>query len=105
MSLKGRFRYIHACPGSTYEDMHEMLHERPVKEISLRTFREAIGLQQWRWITRELGYDRDFSITRDWHVGYYSGTYRSVPAVWLTHSRIEHIFTLDGKLGPSLSRR
>lgn len=104
MSLKGRFHFIHRCVGSTYEDIQEMLNEHPVKEISLRTFREAIGIQQWKELTRDLGYDRNFPISREDYVSYHSGTYRSVPAVWLVWSGFEYIFTLDGKLGPSAAR-
>ena len=66
-------------------------------------FAKAIGSQAWRDIQASLGYDRDFPITKDWHVGYYKGVFRGVPCYFLRHSRIEHIYTLDGKLGPSLA--
>jgi hypothetical protein len=99
MSLRGRFVFIHACPESTYEDMRLLLETERL--ISLRTFREAIGLQQWRELIASLGYSRDFPISRDWHVEYAKGIYRGVPAVFLRWSRTEYIFTLDGRLGPS----
>lgn len=97
---KGSYLFVTDCVGSTYEDISALAEHE--KEISLRTFREAIGVGQWKDLTRNLGYDRDFSISRDWHVGYYRGVYRGVPAVYLRHSRIEYIFTLDGKVGRSL---
>ncbi len=71
--------------------------------VSLATFRRAVGRAQWRDINATLGYDRHFPISKDWHVGYYKGTYRDVPCYFLRHSRIEHIFTLEGRLGPSLA--
>lgn len=74
------------------------------ESIARRTFQLAIGPAAWREIQQALGYDRDFPIRRDWHVGYYKSFYRGVPAVFLRHSRIEHIFTLDGVVGASLAR-
>lgn len=98
-TLRGRFYYIHSCPASTYEDIQALIaSEQP---ITRRAFREAIGLEAWRELLINLGYDRYFPITRDWHVGYYRGIYRETLAVFLRHSRIEYIFTLDGQLGPS----
>lgn len=103
MRLRDRFRFIHACPASTYEDIRLLLETE--REISLRTFREAVGLRGWRELIGNLGYDREFPISRDWHVGYFRGIYRDVPAVYLRWSGMEHIFTLDGKLGPSQGDR
>jgi class 3 adenylate cyclase len=73
--------------------------------VSRATFARAVGPEEWKRVQKELGYDRDFSISRDWHVGYDKGTYRGVPAYWLTHSAIEWIFTLDGEQGKSRARR
>ncbi len=71
--------------------------------VSLETFRRAVGLAQWRTISGDLGYGRSFPISKDWHVGYYKGTYRGVPCYFLRHSGIEHIFTQGGRQGPSLA--
>lgn len=102
MSTKnGNFVYVHSCPDSTYEDIQAL--QSTERDISLTTFRKAIGPVRWKEIVANLGYDRHFPITRDWHVRYFRGVYRGVPCVFLRHSKIEHIFTLDGKLGPSLS--
>ena len=99
MQLAGRFRYVHSCPSSTYEDIQALMASE--RSVSLATFRKAIGPEQWREIRDNLGYDRDLPISKDWHVGYYKGVYRHVPAYFLRHSRIEYIFTLDGEMGPS----
>lgn len=95
----GKFHFVHACPDSTYADIRALMESET--SVSLATFRRAIGPEQWREIRDNLGYDRSLPISKDWHVGYYKGVYRHVPAYFLRHSRIEYIFTLDGKMGPS----
>jgi hypothetical protein len=97
----GRYHYVMSCPGSTYEDIQAL--QESEQPVSRATFAKAIGPQAWRDIQANLGYDRDFSITKDWHVGYYKGVFRGVPCYFLRHSHIEYIYTLDGKLGPSLA--
>ena len=99
MKNAGQFHYVHSCPESTYEDIQALMESE--QDVSLQTFRKAIGPAQWREIKQALGYDRSFPISKDWHVRYYKGVYRHVPAYFVRHSRIEHIFTLGGKVGPS----
>lgn len=89
------FRFLTTCvtaPGPTPgEDITAMVEAG--REITRRTF--------LRWVDREdltlwetaLGYDRDFPMSRDWHVRYARSTYRGVPCVYFDHSRIEHVFT------------
>jgi hypothetical protein len=101
VKLAGRFHFVHSCPSSTYEDIQALMASE--KSVELATFRSAIGLKQWREIRDNLGYDRHLSISKDWHVRYYKGVYRHVPAYFLRHSRIEFIFTLGGEVGPSHS--
>jgi DNA repair protein RadC len=102
-SENGRYRFVTDCISSTYEDISAL--KESVSSLTSRTaFARALGPAEWKAIQRQLGYDRDFPISRDWHVGYDKGTYRGVPAYWLTHSGIEYIFTLDGKQGASLAR-
>jgi hypothetical protein len=103
MKLAGRFHFVHSCPGSTAEDIRSMLDDTPVESIALATFRAAIGPEQWREIQSNLGYSRYTPISKDWHIAFFKGTYRGTPAYWLTWSAMEYIFTLDGKMGPSLA--
>jgi hypothetical protein len=98
-ATEGRYQYVHSCADSTYEDIQAL--QASEKEVGIDSFRRAIGTQAWRELQANLGYDRDFPISRDWAVRYGKGTYRGVPCYFCRHSRIEHIFTLDGKLGPS----
>ena len=87
------FEFATDCVGSTYEAISALKEsERP---IGLRTFREAIGVPAWRDIQKQLGYGNDFRISRDWHVGYYKGTYLGRRAVFIRWSGIEYIFTKE----------
>lgn len=95
----GPYRYVHNCTSSTQEDIRRM--QESAVEVSRNAFARAVGPDEWKSIQRRLGYSRDFPISRDWHVNYEKGTYRGVPAYWLTHSHIEWIFTLNGEVGPS----
>lgn len=97
----GRFLYVHSCPSSTYEDIQNLIENE--EQVSMATFRAAIGPVQWRDITAQLGYDKYLPISKDWHVVYGRSVYRGVPCYFLRHSRIEYIFTLGGRLGPSLA--
>jgi hypothetical protein len=92
---EGRYSFVTDCIGADGYDIREMRGEG--KAISVDTFRKAIGQERWKDIQAQLGYGRSLPIRKDWHVGYYRGTYRGVPAVYLVWSGIEYVFTLDGK--------
>ena len=97
----GDFRYLHSCPSSTYEDITDMTDK--ATDITRRTFMKYVNREDREMVERDLGYDRDFPITRDWHVSYSKSVYRGQPCVYLTHSAIEYIFTPNGQCGPSLA--
>jgi hypothetical protein len=103
VSDQGCYLFVHSCPGAQCGEDIQALRESEV-QITRQTFARKIGLEQWKWLQAELGYDRDFPISQaDWQIPYYKGTYRGVPAVFLEWSGFEYIFTLDGELGPSLA--
>ncbi len=97
----GRYQFVTDCIRSTYEDIQALMASE--QAVSRTAVARAIGPVAWRDWQRDMGYDKDFPISRDWHVGYFKGTFRGVPAYFIRHSRIEHIFTLDGKVGASLA--
>lgn len=100
----GRYRFVHSCPGAESGKDIQLLCESE-RQITRQTFARKLAPGQWEWIQRELGYDRYLPISSaDWQIGYYKGVYRGVKAVFLDWSAMEYIFTLDGKLGPSVSR-
>ncbi len=84
------FEFATNCINSDYDSIQELVAtEEP---IARATFAKKIGPEQWKELQQTLGYDRDFPISKDWHVGYYKGVYRGLPAVFLRWSRIEYIF-------------
>lgn len=91
----GRYRFVTSCIDADGDDINEM--RRAGESVSLRTFRTAVGADEWRMIQEALGYDRYMPISSDRHVGYFRGIYRGVPAYYLVWSAIEHVFTLDGR--------
>ena len=101
-SENGRYRFVTDCISSTYEDISAL--KESGEDVSRTAFARALGPAEWKAIQKELGYDRDFPISGDWHVDYRKGTYRGVPAYYLVWSGIEYIFTLDGQQGASLAR-
>jgi hypothetical protein len=97
----GRYLFVHACTGAASgRDIHAL--QRDATPITLRTFAQKIGAQQWRQLQKERGYGRHFPISRDRMVRYFKSTYRGVPAVYFLYSSTEYIYTLDGRLGPSI---
>lgn len=85
-----RYQFETDCIGSTSEAIRDLVDGET--SITLRTFREAIGLEQWRELQATLGYDRDLPISRDWAIGFYKSTYLGRPAVFARWSHIEYIF-------------
>ena len=85
-----RYHFVTNCIASDSQSIRDLVDSQ--KDITLRTFREAIGVSQWKELLATLGYDRHLPISRDWHVGYYKSVYQGNPAVFLRHSAIEWIF-------------
>jgi hypothetical protein len=92
------YHFVTNCIGSDSESIRDLVDSE--KSISLRTFREHIGVSQWKELLAMFGYDRHLPISRDWHVGYYKGVYQGKPAVFLRHSAIEWIFVAGVRRAP-----
>jgi hypothetical protein len=88
------YRFVTNCIGSDSVSIRDMIETE--KDISLATFRRRIGPEQWKEIQANLGYDRHFPISKDWHIGYYESVYQGAPAVFLRHSGVEWIFVAAG---------
>jgi len=84
------YQFVTDCRSSDNESISSLKGSE--EEISLGQFRRRIGMPQWKQLQAELGYDRDFPISGDWHIGYYRGIYQGQPAVFLRWSGIEFIF-------------
>ena len=86
---QGEFGFVFTCPGSTYETIHYLV-DVTAQPISYKTFRLYADLDS-------LGQDHPalYRISRpdNWSVSFDKGFLPSgIPAVWLTWSRIEHVF-------------
>lgn len=86
----GGYRFETDCIGSDSASIRDMVDQE--RSITLRTFREAIGLQAWKELQATLGYDRFTPISRDWAVSFHKSVYRGLPAVYVRWSHIEYIF-------------
>jgi hypothetical protein len=85
-----RKTFITDCISSDGESINAM--KDGSVDISRSTFVRHTDNESRQDIERSLGYGKDFSITKDWHVGYSKGTYRGKPCVYMTWSAIEYIF-------------
>jgi 8-oxo-dGTP pyrophosphatase MutT (NUDIX family) len=101
--LRGRFRYVTNCVngphGSGGEAIHEMTERS--RDISYAALLGAVGRKglaevfpSYDWSRRPM----DLTMQKDYHVRYYRSVWRGIPCVYVVHSAIEYIFTLDGKL-------
>lgn len=89
--MKRNYRFVTDCIGSTYEAISAL--KESATDITRQTFQKYVDPKDWQELQSRLGYDKHFHISRDWHVGYWKGTYLGRPAVYVTWSAIEHIFT------------
>lgn len=87
----GDYHFLIDCTQANGRDINNM--KETGREITRRTFLKYVNTESLKTVEKNLGYDRDFPMSRDWHVSYHRGTYRGVPAVWFIWSCIEHIFT------------
>jgi hypothetical protein len=62
------------------------------REITRRQFLGWVHPEDMKGAERDLGYDRDFRMTTDWHVAYYQSFYEGKPCVYFCHSHIEWVF-------------
>lgn len=99
VSGQGRYRFVTDCIHSTGPDIARLVDG--ATKISQRTFRHKLAAGEWKALSDRLGYDRHLLLSSDPFVGYFKSVYRGAPAVFMTWSGIEQVFTLDGKQGPS----
>lgn len=90
-----RYRFVTDCINADGRDIQEMVDSGEL--VTRATFVRHTDDTERREMEVAMGYDV-FPITKDWHVAYFKGFYRGVPAYWMTWSAIEYVFTLDGKV-------
>lgn len=90
-----RYSYETCCVNSDGPSINAM--QEASKQISRSTFlRHARDVNEWaRDMSYSVGSERGLHLKDDWHVDYRRSTYRGRPCVYVVHSMIEYIWTLD----------
>lgn len=81
------FTYHTNCVSSDGRSITEMVDA--AREITINTFRRHC---QWRDVAEQLGYDRDFTMSSDWHISYYRSKFRGKRCYFFKWSAIEYVF-------------
>jgi hypothetical protein len=83
-------RFIGRCDDLSARDLDKF--DESSLPIGNRTFRKAIGRDQYREFEKSLGYDRYLRLSKDWHVSYAKGLWKGRPAVCCFWSAYHHIW-------------
>lgn len=86
-----KYHFITSCVNAEGDDINEMKYA--AKEVTRRTFLKYVDKDSLAKIEADLGYSKDFRMSKDWHVAYYLGFYRKRRCAYFVWSAIEHIFT------------
>lgn len=83
-------RFITNCINADGQDINDMKQGHQM--IVRRTFLRHVDRASLQTVEKELGYDRDFPMSKDWHVAYYKSTYQGKPCIYFVWSAIEYVF-------------
>lgn len=85
-------------PHTEVEDLIELINNS--RDITYRTFCKHVAREAREKLFADLGYDRDFPITADFHVEFRKGKYMNeFPAYYLKWSGIEFVYLGANKEG------
>lgn len=84
------------CDRNFMDDLHHIIDNS--KQITRKTFRTHVNLEELGWLEEDLGYVHDsrngLTMKDDWHVTYHKSKMINGNIVYyLQQSGIEHIFT------------
>ena len=82
------------CVSATGQDLDTLFHIiANNKPITRQTFLRHVNRDELNQIEANLGYARDFPMSKDWHVSYHKAkTLNGKPVYYFTHSAIEYVF-------------
>lgn len=83
-------RFLTNCIESDGRSINDM--KQAATMIVRRTFLRHVDRSSLNDIEKELGYGRDFPMSKDWHVSYHKSTYRGKPCIYFVWSAIEYVF-------------
>ena len=81
------YTYLTCCVNSDGRSITDMVDN--AREITRETFFRHVSRKETSDL---LGYDKDFPISRDWHMSFHKSIYRGKPCYYVVHSAIEYIF-------------
>lgn len=89
-----KFEFVTSCvdvPRGDVDSLHEMIDK--ARPIEYGTFFRHVDHGS---VAALFGYERDkrqgLTLRGDWHIAYYSSSYKGKRCVYLVHSAIEYIF-------------
>jgi len=98
----GRFKYVTNCVNGNHGKNGEAIHEMTdvAKQISYDTFIKAVDQNDVREVFHYYDWSKNpssLTMKNDRYVRYFKSTWRKLPCVYVVHSAIEYIFTLNGE--------
>jgi hypothetical protein len=85
-----KYQYCCVSPKSL-EELNFIINNE--QEITRQTFLKHVNKDELREIEQSLGYDRNFPMSKDWHVTYHkSKTPTGKRTYFFCHSAIEYVF-------------
>ncbi len=92
------WHFTTTCVTSTAELINALIESE--RQITYRSFRRALGGAELDWWAAGMSYDTGsqrggLRLKDDWHVSYYRGEFDGRPALFIRHSAIEHVWTLE----------
>ena len=82
-----KMQYVTSCVSAKANDIIEMVDD--AREITLQTFARHVDVKE---VSFMLGYDRQFPLSRDYHVRYFRSKYKGKRCYYVDHSSIEYVY-------------
>lgn len=88
----GKLKYSYNCVGAP--DIKELSYiVENGRKIKRETFLKHVDQDDIKDLERALGYGSGIKMKDDWHVSYYSCSYKGSRIYYFVHSAIEFVFT------------
>ncbi|MGL5921950.1 hypothetical protein [Chroococcidiopsis sp.] len=87
--------YIGDCSILDGDSISEMVEDS--KDITAKSFKKAIGTEQYNKLSQDLGYEprAKLRLDTDCHVSFSRSAYQGKKCVYCTWSAFEHVFLLE----------
>lgn len=97
------YNYVTNCTNSGHGKNGEAIHRMVEKSSTLDydDVERMVGREQLAEVFSDYDWSDDptgMTLKSDWAVSYAQSKWRGIPCVYVQHSRIEYIFTLNGRM-------